>query len=308
MTVLIYLGRLMPAIGWLINAFKFPGLHCALKVEILGAGQLSYGRNVRIGEGTRVELPRTSIVAIADNVSASRLVHIALAAGQRISIGAGTTVQDGCRIYGDLEIGSRCIFAPNVFVSSGTHAFDTMPYRPIQEQERLAPIAPQPIKIFDDCWFGINSVLLPGITIGRGSVIGANTVVNSDLPPYSIAVGCPAQVVRQRLAFLPKSRIDANVESDWPYFYDGLERTSAANENEFVAHRDFTLAMNHPGPRAVRIWLAGDNGEVVFADHRQPLPRQLGFVEFELSRNNFQLPFLKFRTNGRCRIRLAELI
>jgi hypothetical protein len=67
--------------------------------------------------------------------------------------------------------------------SSGTHVFDSIPHVPIQEQDRLAP-APS-IRIFADCCFGFNSALMPGVNIGRvGCVIGANTVVTADLPPY----------------------------------------------------------------------------------------------------------------------------
>ena len=96
--------------------------------------------------------------------------------------------------------------------------FDALPHRPIQEQESIAPAAQRPIRIYGDCWFGINVAITPGVTVGRGCVVGANSVVTGDLPPYQVAAGNPARVIRKRLEFSPKSRIDAANEQDAPLF------------------------------------------------------------------------------------------
>lgn len=55
----------------------------------------------------------------------------------------------------------------------------------------------KPIRIEDDSWIGANAVILPGVTIGRGSTIGAGAIVSRDIPPYSVAVGIPARVVKK---------------------------------------------------------------------------------------------------------------
>ena len=52
--------------------------------------------------------------------------------------------------------------------------------------------------IEDDVWIGLNCAIVPGVRIGRGSVVGAGAVVNRNLPPFSIAVGVPARVVGDR--------------------------------------------------------------------------------------------------------------
>ena len=52
--------------------------------------------------------------------------------------------------------------------------------------------------IHDDVWIGLNVVVLQGVTIGQGSIIGAGSVVTRDVPPFSIARGVPAKVVRSR--------------------------------------------------------------------------------------------------------------
>ena len=54
-----------------------------------------------------------------------------------------------------------------------------------------------PVLIEDSVWIGDNVVVLSGVTIGKGSVIGANSVVTKDIPPYSMAVGCPAKVIKK---------------------------------------------------------------------------------------------------------------
>ncbi|RYE17040.1 MAG: acyltransferase, partial [Sphingobacteriales bacterium] len=54
------------------------------------------------------------------------------------------------------------------------------------------------IIIEDDCWIGTNSVVLAGVTVGRGSVIAAGSVVTKDVPPYSVVAGVPAKIIKKR--------------------------------------------------------------------------------------------------------------
>lgn len=55
----------------------------------------------------------------------------------------------------------------------------------------------KPVHVGDDCWFGANVVVCPGVTIGDGCVIGAGSVVTRDIPPQSFAAGVPCRVIRQ---------------------------------------------------------------------------------------------------------------
>lgn len=300
-----HLFRLLPLAGWVSNRLRYPGLHCGLRVEIDGPGSFAFGPGVRIGEGTRIELPTASRLAIADNVTISRNVHLVPTAAARLDIGAATTIQDDCRIYGDVSIGQRCILAPNAFISSGTHVFDALPHRTIQEQETLAPAGPRPIRIHADCWFGINVVIAPGVSVGRGCVVGANSVVTGDLPPYHVAAGNPARVLRKRLEFAPKPRIDAADELDAPYFYDGFDLTRPA-EGAWVAYGDVTLALSHPDPRVLRICASG-NGQLGFAGTMQRIEAPSSVVEFDIATHVATLPFLRLRTEGRCQLHWAEL-
>lgn len=61
---------------------------------------------------------------------------------------------------------------------------------------RVYPKKIAPVIIEDNCWIGANAILLPGVTIGRCSVVGAGSVVTKSIPPYSVAVGSPARVIK----------------------------------------------------------------------------------------------------------------
>lgn len=106
--------------------------------------------------------------------------------GDHSFIGAGNV------IIGPVEIGNRVMTAQNVVISGMNHS-----YEDIDTPPTLQKVSTNPIKIHDNVWIGANSVILPGITIGRHSVVGAGSVVTKSLPEYSVAVGNPAKVVKQ---------------------------------------------------------------------------------------------------------------
>ncbi len=113
---------------------------------------------------------------------------------------ARLVVGDGC-VFGynnhitavrDVVFGNRVLTANNVYVSDNVHGYADI----------TTPIMDQPVQfkaavhIGDGCWLGEN-VCIIGASVGRNSVIGANAVVLSDIPEYSVAVGAPAVVVKQ---------------------------------------------------------------------------------------------------------------
>jgi acetyltransferase-like isoleucine patch superfamily enzyme len=242
-----------------------------------------------------------------DCVTTGRNVHLAVGAGQWQRIGAETRIQDGCRIYGDVAIGRGCIFAPNIFVSTGIHAFDVKPHLPILEQERSAPMVERPVRILDDCWLGTNVAVMPGVTIGRGCVIGANAVVTADLTPYSVAGGVPARVIRKRFEFVPSRRIEAGHAEDLPYFYDGFEFATGPRE-EHGAHGDFVLALHNPAAQSVRLLISGNGGEINHGKMCKAVPPEPTTVEFQVARDASAPSLLTFRSQGAARIRWAELV
>ncbi len=97
-------------------------------------------------------------------------------------------------------IGERVLFGRNVYISDHAHAYRDIEV-PIMSQgiDGIAPVS-----IGSRTWLGQNVVVLPGVTIGEHCVIGANSVVNSFVPGYSVAAGAPARVVRH---FNPDTRM-----------------------------------------------------------------------------------------------------
>jgi acetyltransferase-like isoleucine patch superfamily enzyme len=112
----------------------------------------------------------------------------------RIRIGGGTFLNIGVMVAALelIEIGDHCMFANGCFVSDGSHRFDD-PHKPVPWQGFTSK---GPTRIGDNVWCGAHSVITSGVTVGERSVIGANSVVTTDIPPFSIAAGAPARVLR----------------------------------------------------------------------------------------------------------------
>jgi acetyltransferase-like isoleucine patch superfamily enzyme len=113
--------------------------------------------------------------------------------GAEIRIGEGTGIIGSCiTAHRSVVIGKRCMIAANCqIMDSNAHDLSF----PDVERRRFTIGAAYPVVIEDDVWVGANTFVLPGARIGRGSVIGANSVVSSIIPPMVVARGNPATVV-----------------------------------------------------------------------------------------------------------------
>jgi maltose O-acetyltransferase len=112
--------------------------------------------------------------------------------GYRTTVGARTFANWGlvCLDVGPITIGDDVQIGPGVQLLTATH-----PVEPGPRRDRWEGSAP--ITIEDNVWLGGGVVVLPGVTIGRDTVVGAGAVVTRDLPPRVVAVGNPARVVRE---------------------------------------------------------------------------------------------------------------
>jgi acetyltransferase-like isoleucine patch superfamily enzyme len=112
----------------------------------------------------------------------------------RIRIGSGSFLNLGVMVAAMelVEIGDHCMFANGCFISDAAHRF-TDPDLPVPWQGFTSK---GPTIIGDNVWCGANVVVTSGVTIGQRCVIGANSVVTTSLPPFSIAAGAPAKVLR----------------------------------------------------------------------------------------------------------------
>lgn len=188
---------------------------------------------LNIVKGNNVSIDSSSIISPAGKVTLSNNSyigrHVEIGAINHIEIGFNSSIQDRCIILGDVEIGNYCTFAPNVYISSGRHYYNLNPNLYIKDQDEkvssdstLSKQHSKKVTIGDDCWLGINSVIMSGLTIGRGCIIGANSVVTKNLEPFSVVAGSPAKLIKKRLDFVPKSIIKFDEENNLPNFYKGF--------------------------------------------------------------------------------------
>jgi acetyltransferase-like isoleucine patch superfamily enzyme len=112
-----------------------------------------------------------------------------LTVGKHFGVNSGTYIN----AIGSLSIGDYVLIGSNVTISSGQHPIEgRMP--PVFAR----PVIPKAIVIEDDVWIGAGAVIMPGTTLRRGTVVGANAVVTRDTEEYSVVVGAPAKKIRTR--------------------------------------------------------------------------------------------------------------
>ena len=144
--------------------------------------------------GNVLEALRDGRLEIGANTLLEPHVWLTAPESARIRIGSGTFLNIAVMIAAlDLvEIGHHCMLANGCFVTDSNHRFDD-PARPVPWQGFSSR---GPTRIGDNVWCGAGVVVTSGVTIGERSVIGANSVVTTDIPAFSVAAGAPARVLR----------------------------------------------------------------------------------------------------------------
>lgn len=110
--------------------------------------------------------------------------------GLHISVGDCSTISRKCHLdgRGGLTIGSYVSISPEVYTVSLTH----------DAQDPAFGLLSKPLVIEDYAWIGARTMIMPGVTIARGTVVGAQSVVTKSFPPYSIIAGVPAKLLGER--------------------------------------------------------------------------------------------------------------
>jgi putative colanic acid biosynthesis acetyltransferase WcaF len=108
-----------------------------------------------------------------------------------ITIGENVAISHGVVFYnlGGATVGHRAVISQDVYLCGGTHDYTKSNY----------PLVRKPIIIEDDVWIGAGAFIGPGVRIGQGAVVGARAVVFKDIPPWKVAVGNPARVIKDRV-------------------------------------------------------------------------------------------------------------
>lgn len=131
----------------------------------------------------------------------------------KFSLGANTTIEDfstvnngvgdvligddsrvglGSVVIGPVTIGNQVILAQNIVLSGLNHT-----YTDVTIPIRLQKVTTAAIIVEDEVWIGANAVITAGVTIGKHSVVAGGSVVTKSIPPYSVAVGNPARVIKK---------------------------------------------------------------------------------------------------------------
>jgi maltose O-acetyltransferase len=153
----------------------------------------TYFRPFPYGGYLRNRLAHGILDACGKDVNVERGCH--LGSGRHISLGDRSGIGINAEIYPYVTIGKDVMMAPDVLLITENHRFDDVS-RPMNQQGYCGY---KPIIIEDDVWIGQRAVILPGVRLGRGSVVGACAVVAKDVAPYAIVVGNPARVVKSRV-------------------------------------------------------------------------------------------------------------
>lgn len=165
-------------------------------VKIVNPHLISIGNGVRISDGVTIIARKGSEITIApraqleervylDTEKAGGYIHI----GERVYIGTGTTLFG----HKGLEIGDFSLLAQNITLTPYSHRYAD-PERSIREQGGID----KKVVIGRDCYIGLGVCIVYSGDIGDGSIVGAGSVVVKPIPPYSVAVGCPAKVIKMR--------------------------------------------------------------------------------------------------------------
>lgn len=153
-----------------------------LPFDIRCKSKISVGKNLTTGIGCRIEaypISEKIVLTIGDNVQMNDYVHI-------------TAMEK-------VHIGNNVLLASKIYISDCSHGsyvgneFDSNPNTSPQKR----PLFSNPVFIEDNVWLGEFVSVLPGVTIGRGTIVGANSVVAKSLPSYVIAVGTPAKPIKK---------------------------------------------------------------------------------------------------------------
>ncbi|RUR86001.1 hypothetical protein PCC6912_08260 [Chlorogloeopsis fritschii PCC 6912] len=215
--------------------------------EFIHAFAIALGDKVRIYRDVRLDCGAPdSKILIGNDTWLERGVDIK-ALGGSVEIDESTYIGPYICMAGPgkIKIGKNCLIASHSAMYANCHNFTDSTVR-IQFQG----ISYRGIVIEDDCWIGSGVRILDGVTIGQGSVIGAGAVVTKDIPPYSVAVGVPAQVKYSRKNTKVSSptpnqqniHLGANTSSTLGTNLIAIERSLQRNHHYFQNQNDTALA------------------------------------------------------------------
>lgn len=193
------------ALGYAVRRWAYRPLFGAMgrgvvigrHVTIRGAERIAIGRGVAIDDHVVLDArDAEGRIEIEDGALISRNT-IVRARNGRIRIGAGSDIGANCILATDqqLDIGRDVLVAAFSYLcAGGNHGVDKTDVPMIQQGFEMKG----GVVVEDDVWIGAHAMVMDGVRIGTGSIVGAHSLVNADLPPWSVAWGQPARRHRSR--------------------------------------------------------------------------------------------------------------
>lgn len=141
-------------------------------VYLMNTRQMHIGKRVRIFPGMRAECHGNGQLFVHDNVSIGQGFHVIASS--------------------ELNIGSGCLISGNVFVTDTDHTFDYIDHPVFEQVNKISQT-----HIGENCFLGVGVRIQAGTTLGKGCIVGANSVVRGHFPAHSVIVGAPARIVKR---------------------------------------------------------------------------------------------------------------
>jgi len=185
-----YIELIFHATKWLIKVI------CSrIHVVLLNFRGFDMSADVFLGGGNNFFQSHKKHIRVGENVRFGKDTRVDAGYGGHVSIGSDVLIDDNCFITAQklIEIGNHVQISAYSFVTDFNHNFPKRDV-PINQQGCTS----HPVIIKDDVWIGAHCVILSGVTIGKGAVIGAGSVVTKSVKPYAIAVGNPAREIKKR--------------------------------------------------------------------------------------------------------------
>jgi len=149
------------------------------------------GKGSVIRWSSRADIFPFNSFSLGDNATIEDFCTVNNGVGN-VMIGDDSRIGLGSVIIGPVTIGKQVILAQNIVISGLNHT-----YADISLPTRLQKVTTSLIVVEDEVWIGANVVVTAGVTIGKHSVVAGGSVVTKSIPPYSVAVGNPAKVVKR---------------------------------------------------------------------------------------------------------------
>ncbi len=162
----------------------------------IGQGRIDPRALIKVGEGCDIQLGQNIVIGAMTFISVERDLHSDGQATPFLHVGDETYIGElnNLRAAGGIQIGKKCLISQGVSIISSNHS-----------TKRDLFITDQPsrtdsvgVSIGDDVWIGTNATILPGVTIGRGAIVAAGSVVTSSVAEFDIVAGVPARFLKKR--------------------------------------------------------------------------------------------------------------